>query len=113
MSVRVTSILSSKWLIKETHKLDAAVAEMATEIHANAGILAPFDKGNLAASGVVRRRKAGDYVIQFGGSGNGFSIPYAKRRHYENNKNPQTLLYLERAGDGVARKGLRHYLRSN
>lgn len=85
--------------------------EMATDIHRFASILAPKDKGTLVKSGRVKRLGAAAYEIVFGGTAGGFSVPYAKRRHYENKKNPQTLRYLERAGDSVKRSGVEKYRR--
>jgi hypothetical protein len=87
------------------NKLDRAVLTMATDIHREATILAPFDTGALAGSGRISRNGKADYDISFGGS----RVPYAKLRHFKNKKNPQTLRYLERAGNKTARN-LNRYL---
>ena len=79
---------------------------MATDIHRQAGMLAPLDTGNLKSSGKIARRGQAHYSIAFGGT----RVPYAKRRHFENKKNPQTLEYLTRAGDNVARGSIKRYL---
>ncbi len=105
MAVKVTSILVSSWLPKTDRELDTAVFKMATDIHRQSIILAPKASRGLVNSGRITRKRSADYEISFGGG----SIPYAKRRHYENKKNPQTLLYLERAGDNVS-KNVRKYL---
>lgn len=78
--------------------------ELATTIHRDAGNLAPRDSGALVASGKIERKGVGHYQIQFGGG----QVKYAKRRHYENHKNPQTLLYLLKAGDRNAKNFVRY-----
>jgi len=81
---------------------------MATDIDKRAKMLAPKDTSALVNSGRVERVRAGFYRIVFGDS----RVPYAKRRHYENFKNPQTLGYLAKAGDSVARGNISKYIRS-
>jgi len=85
-------------------RMDGAVAEMATDIHRQATILAPKLTGALVNSGNIKRVQPAEYEVTFGGS----RVPYAKRRHFENKKNPQTLRYLERAGDATARNAQRY-----
>jgi hypothetical protein len=80
---------------------------MATDIHRRAVMLAPEDSGALVNSGRVERVSTAFYRIIFGSS----QVPYARIRHYENKKNPQTLGYLAKAGDGVARGNVDKYLR--
>ncbi len=84
--------------------MDLSMLELATTIHRDAGNLAPIDSGTLVSSGTIKRVKAGHYRIQFGGNG----VKYAKRRHYENKKNPSTLLYLLKAGDRNSRNYIRY-----
>lgn len=84
--------------------MDLSMLELATTIHRDAGNLAPRDSGALVSSGIVKRVKSGHYKIQFGGG----TVRYAKRRHYENRKNPQTLYYLLKAGDRNARNYIRY-----
>lgn len=103
MVVRVTSRIK-EWSADTEKTLDRAMLALATTIHRDAGNLAPIDKGALVASGRVKRNKSGDYSIIFGGS----QVPYAKRRHYENKRNPQTLRYLERAGDANSKNFTRY-----
>lgn len=112
MKVKVSSVLVSKWTPKKASMLDSAIAEIATVIHERAVMLAPHDKGNLVASGMIKRLANSHYIIRFGGSSGGFNVPYAKRRHYENRKNPHTKFYLQNAGDGVKRSGIKQYLRN-
>lgn len=103
MAVRVTSRIK-EWTRETERKADRAMLALATTIHRDAGNLAPVDTGALAASGRVRRNSSGNYSIVFGGS----AVPYAKLRHYKNRKNPQTLKYLERAGDANSRNFKRY-----
>lgn len=94
-----------QWSTSTEKKLDLAVLQMATDILRTAVIFAPRDTSALANSGQVIREGAGKYSVKFGGGG----VPYARRRHYENKKNPQTLRYLERAGDGTFRNSKRYF----
>lgn len=94
MAVRFTTKLVSKWTPEKIKNLNILLLDTATKIHRDAGKNAPVDKGSLKKSGRIENIKNG-YSIAFGGG----SVRYAKRRHYENRKNPQTLHYLERAGD--------------
>ena len=74
---------------------------MAVDIHRQASLLAPVLSGNLVASGRIEKETNG-YKVAFGGDSS-FNVPYAKRRHFENKKNPQTLGYLKKAGDNVSK----------
>ena len=39
-------------------------------------------------------------------------VPYARRRHFENKKNPHTKYYLQKAGDNVVAKlGFKEFLK--
>lgn len=107
MGVTVKSTLSSKWVEATKQQLDSAVAEMATDIDRRAKILAPVDTRALVNSGRVARIAAAWYRVTFGSS----KVPYARLRHFKNLKNPQTLGYLERAGDSVVRGNTDKYLR--
>ncbi len=39
-------------------------------------------------------------------------VPYARRRHFENKKNPQTLNYLKNAGDQIMKEDIRKRFKS-
>jgi len=109
MGTRITSRIK-EWNAKTEHQLDVAFADLSSAILRDSQILAPVAEvngGNLKSSGRIERVRSAVYKIVFGGSG---KVPYAKRRHYENKKNPQTLRYLERAGDSNARN-VKRYLR--
>lgn len=106
MAVRAkfTSTLSTSWRERKERNYDAIALQMATDVDRNAKALAPVDKTNLVNSAVIEKEAPGSYVVSFGGEGNGINVKYARRRHFENKKNPQTIGYLERAGDGVAKQ---------
>lgn len=107
-SVRVEHRVVSKWLPRTESVLDRAVLEMATDIQRQASLLAPKATGALKKSGRIERKGNADYVVTYGNS----SVPYARRRHFENQKSPSTLRYLEKAGDSVARGSIKKYLRN-
>ena len=90
-----------------TKGLEQGVAEMATDIHKRASILSPKESRSLVNSGSISRTGNAEYTIKFGSS----KVPYARRRHFENKKNPQTLGYLSKAADGVDRSDKTKYFR--
>ena len=105
--VKFTSTLTTTWLSATDVDMDRAVLEMATDIDRRAKVLAPVDTGNLVNSSKIKREKQASYSVSFGSS----RVPYARIRHEINRKNPQTLRYLERAGDSVARGNVSKYIR--
>ncbi len=107
MSLSVKFIDKSSEFIKSQEKdYSSATSRMCNSIVQLARILAPVDNGDLRDSGKVVKDSNNGSSAVFGGG----KVKYARRRHYENRKNPQTLLYLERAGDAVAKKGIKNYL---
>lgn len=105
MAVRVTSTLR-QWTPQTEKKIDLALFQLSTDIHREASILAPKDKRNLVNSGRISRDDMCKYRILFGDS----TVRYARRRHFENRKNPQTIGYLGNSGDKIARN-FKKYLR--
>lgn len=97
---------SRAWLIRESARLSRVEEVMAGVILNRATMLAPKDTGALRDSGRVERKASGGVSIIFGGG----KVPYARRRHYENKKNPQTLGYLKKAGDSVIKEGPKKYV---
>ena len=96
---------SAKVLTEEQKRINGALSKMGTSILNYAQMYAPVKTGALRADG--RILKAEDSItVRFGG----FSVPYARRRHYENNLHPDTKYYLERAGNQVAKQGVQYYL---
>ena len=106
MTVKMTDNLSA-FLQQEAEKQDGAMAEMAIDIMTRAQLNAPKASNALVRSAKVKRNSDGDYSVTFGDN----SVRYATRRHYENKKNPGTLLYLEKAGESVSRGNMRKYFR--
>ena len=104
VQAKFTSRLSTSWLSKTEKNLDNIALQMATDVDRFAKVLAPKDKGNLVNSGRIEKLGLAAYKASFGGSSGGVSVKYAKRRHYENKKNPHTLKYLERAGNAVSKQ---------
>lgn len=90
-----------------TKGLEKGLAEMATDIHAKASILAPKETRALVNSGKITRIDAEAYKVSFGSS----KVPYARRRHFENKKTPSSLGYLSKAADAVARSDKDKYFR--
>lgn len=108
MTVKLTfkSSFKSGWPDQEAKSLNAGILEMATDIHRRAIILAPKLSRALVNSGVIEPVFRG-YRIKFGNS----RVPYARRRHFENKKNPQTIGYLSKAADSVTRGDIGKYFR--
>lgn len=104
MPVRVS--IDTGWSSKVESGLKKALLEMSLDIQRRAVILAPVLTAALRNSGVVEPITDG-YRIRFGNS----RVPYARIRHFQNRKNPQTLGYLAKAGDGVARGDKSKYFR--
>ena len=98
--------MKSGW--DSTKGLERGLAEMATDIHRRATELAPVDSSALVNSGHMQRLSSTEYEISFGHNG---VVPYARRRHFENKKNPHKLRYLSRAAEGVARSDKGKYFK--
>lgn len=103
---RVKITMVNGWQTKLEQQIKAGLLEAVTDIHRRAVILAPKDTRALANSGKITQ-VLGGYAVSFGSS----RVPYARRRHYENRKNPQTIGYLAKAGDSVARGNMSKYFR--
>ena len=78
---------------------------MAGVILARAMMLAPKETGALKANGRVIKNANGGRSIIFGDG----LVPYARIRHFENKKSPNTIGYLQRAGDSVAKEPIKKY----
>ena len=108
MSVTVKVIdRSPAWLKTQEINLDNAVRQMAHTILSDSRMIAPVLTGALRADGRVNKQGSASYEVEFGDA----RVPYARRRHFENRKNPQTLYYLERAGDRVAKQGIGGFIK--
>ena len=89
----------------ERTRLEHAHRAMANSILNTAMLKAPKLTGALKSDGRVEMRDTAMAVV-FGDN----RVPYARRRHYENRKNPQTLHYLKDSGDKIVKEGLQKYL---
>lgn len=106
MSISTTVTDTDKNFIEhETQRMNMALRSMSEGILNDAKNIAPILTGALRQSGRLKVKKNEVDVI-FGGG----DVPYAKIRHYVNHKNPQTLRYLERAGNARTQQGLERYI---
>ena len=88
------------------HQLQAGVLNLASDIKRQAVDNAPVLSSNLIKS--VKVTPTADGVeVSFGND----AVKYANRRHWENNRHPQTRLYLQRAAQQVASGDLTKYFR--
>jgi hypothetical protein len=107
MPVKVSIVRG--WDLKALRGLQAGLLEMATDIDRRAKAIAPKDTRALVNSGVIEpSRLSNTYTVRFGSD----KVPYARRRHFENNKNPQSKGYLAKAGESVARGAKEKYFRN-
>lgn len=98
---------SNGWLALEQVNLDNAVRQMANTILSDSRMLAPVLTGALRSDGNVKKEGLASYIVQYGDA----RVPYARRRHFENKKNPQTKYYLWNAGDRVVKQGIQRFKR--
>jgi hypothetical protein len=106
--MRVKTTIIPNWDGKIHKNMQAALLDMAADIDKRAKILAPKLTRALVNSALISPSKLSDtYTVSFGSS----KVPYARRRHYENKKNPQTIGYLTKAGESVARGSTGKYFR--
>ncbi len=82
-----------------------ALKAMADATLQRAQMLAPVLTGALKSDGRVEPTADG-FEVLFGSE----KVPYARRRHYENNLHPDTKYYLQNAGESVKREGINNYL---
>lgn len=107
MSVNVKVTMKPMWDKKIADSMKLGLLQMATDIHKRAVVLAPVDTRALVNSGIIEPVMNG-YRVKFGSS----KVPYARRRMYENRKNPQTIGYLTKAADSVVRSDKTKYFRN-
>lgn len=103
-SVRMN--IKPNWAGQIERSLFTGLLELATDVDTRAKILAPKDTRALVNSSTISKR-GNDVQIKFGSS----RVPYARKRHFENQKNPQTIGYLEKAGESVIRGNTAKYFR--
>jgi len=96
----------SKWATQQSTVTDRIEDVMTGVILTRATMLAPVLTGALVNDGRVEKNPEGGRSVVFGSN----SVPYARRRHFENNLHPQTLYYLQRAGESVAKENIKKYV---
>lgn len=106
MAVKVN--INKNWQSNQLAALQKGLLEMTFEIDRRAKILAPHATGALVNSGRIKRLSQFAMQVMFGSS----RVPYARKRHFENEKNPSTTLYLEKAGQSIARGDKAKYFRN-
>lgn len=89
------------WEGRVLNSLNKGVLSIASDVHNRSKALAPVDTRALVNSAITEPVKDG-YKVKYGSS----RVPYARRRHFENNKNPQTKGYLAKAAESVVRGNL-------
>lgn len=72
---------------------------------------APVDKGTLVQSIRVERESPTKMLVIAGGNSNGSSVPYARRRNFENKLHPNTKHYVENGVEEVIRGGIAQYFK--
>lgn len=97
---------SDAFFTKESSKLDNLELTLCNVILNRGNILAPVLSGDLVESGRIEKNPSGGRSVIYGGG----DVPYGRKRHFENKKNPQTLHYLKRAGDSVAKESPKKYM---
>lgn len=91
----VVSDKSSAWLKIQQVNAKNKRRSMAESIRGRASMIAPRLSGDLGQNGRVEEKGSDTSTIVFGDE----NVPYARRRNFENKKNPQTLNYLKNAAD--------------
>lgn len=104
MTAKVT--MKPNWSVNIQKQLKIGLLEMTTDVRRRAIMLAPIDTGDLLASGIIETITDG-YSVRFGSS----SVPYARRRHFENKKTPGAIGYLSKPGESVGRSDKAKYFR--
>lgn len=108
MSMKVKVEINSNlnvWTKVTEQNLDNAARSMADSIKILASAKAPVLTGNLKRNGHIEGN-AGRYEVVYGDG----LVPYARRRHFENKRHPQTLNYLKDGGDQVSKRGIKVFL---
>lgn len=93
------------WADARNEEMADIRSAMCNSILNQAQMLAPVLTGALRADGRVEEVDDHTTQVVFGDE----KVPYARLRHYENRKHPQTLLYLQRAGESVSKRGIEGY----
>jgi hypothetical protein len=101
ISVKINNNLP-KWSGDTNRQLGISLTRVLTDIDRISKDLSPKDTRALANSTRIDLKSTSSGEVSV-------NVPYAKRRHYENRKNPQTLGYLKKAGDYAGKNGARYF----
>lgn len=82
--------------------IDVALLEMGQTITNRARGKAPVESGALVNSIHTEAPESGTVLVIAGGRNGGKTVAYARKREYENCKNPQTKLYMTNSFKEVA-----------
>lgn len=93
-----------QWAANEAQVASRAERGLAQVILSRSRMIAPHLTGALKEDGRVIKTDDGHSIV-YGSD----AVRYARRRHFENKKNPQTLHYLQRAGDSAKKEDIRKY----
>lgn len=89
--------------------VNAALTVMTKDIESQAHRNAPHDSGDLKRTLRTGKEDNNVHFVAAGGTFSGIMVPYAKRREYENNKNPQTKHYMKNAFEAVTKDYLKYF----
>lgn len=94
----VKTNIKRNWSQSIQNNLNRGLLSLMTDIDTRSKAIAPRDTGALVNSSRIERLTDG-YAITYGSA----RVPYARKRFYENKKNPQTRRYLAKAADSALR----------
>lgn len=101
--------INRTWSKDQEKNLEVGLLQLITDVDRRSAIIAPKETSALVNSRRITKLGAFVYQLKYGSA----RVPYARRRHFENKKNPQTLGYLDKAADSVARGNKTKYFRGN
>lgn len=97
MSSSTTFKWNTVWVNELDRRIRVGLYEMADDVAGIAFEKAPYDHGDLSASIMPLYPDNFTAIVHAGGA----RVPYARRREFENNKNPHTKYYMKRSLDEV------------
>lgn len=105
MPVKVN--INRNWSRNIERELNTGLLSLASDIQNRSKAIAPRDTGALVNSSRIQRTSNG-YAITYGSA----RVPYARLRHFENKRNPQTTGFLAKAGESAMRGALSKHWRN-
>lgn len=97
MKTKFTS--NPNWSNEVLDKTELGLVELIADVDTKSAILAPKKTSALVNSRKITRVNRLKYKVSYGSS----RVPYARKRHFENRKNPSTIGYLAKAAESVVR----------